>query len=158
MITAVIERCAGIDVGKKSLSVCVMVGPADGEARHKLRTFGTTVMELRQLREWIEGERCSHVVMESTGTYWKPVFNILEDCVHVILANPHEVKARKGHKTDNKDGWWLAHLLRHAMITASFIPPRPQRELRDLTRRRKKIIQAATEKRTASTRCCRMPT
>jgi transposase len=76
--------------------------------------------------------------------YWKPVFNILEDCVHVILANPHEVKARKGHKTDHKDGWWLAHLLRHAMITASFIPPRPQRELRDLTRRRKKIIQAAT--------------
>jgi len=144
MITAVIERCAGIDVGKKSLSVCVMVGPADGEARHELRTFGTTVTELKQLREWVESERCSHVAMESTGTYWRPVFNILEDCVHVILANPHEVKARKGHKTDHKDGWWLAHLLRHAMITASFIPPRPQRELRDLTRRRKKIIQAAT--------------
>jgi len=79
MITAVIERCAGIDVGKKSLSVCVMVGPADGEARHELRTFGTTVTELKQLREWVESERCSHVAMESTGTYWRPVFNILED-------------------------------------------------------------------------------
>ena len=133
MITAVIERCAGIDVGKKSLSVCVMVGSADGEARLELRTFGTTVAELRQFREWLESERCSHVAMESTGTYWKPVFNILEDCVHVILANPHEVKARKWHKTDHKNGWWLAHLLRHAMIAASFIPPRPQRELRDLT-------------------------
>ena len=116
MITAVMERCAGIDVGKKSLSVCVMVGPADREARHELRPFGTTVAESRQLRQWIESERCSHVVMESTGTYWKPIFNILEDSVHVIL-DPHEVKARKGRKTDHKDVWWLAHLLRHAKIT-----------------------------------------
>jgi hypothetical protein len=72
--------------------------------------------------------------MESTGSYWKPVFNVLEDSAKVYLANPHEVKDRKGHKTDDKDGWWLAHLLRHAMIHPSFIPPRPLRELRDLTR------------------------
>jgi transposase len=82
--------------------------------------------------------------MESTGSYWKPVFNILEGRVKVALANPHEVKARKGQKTDNKDAGWLAHLLRHGMVTASFIPPRPQRELRDLTRRRRRLIQAAT--------------
>jgi transposase len=144
MISAVIERCAGIDVGKKSLAVCVMVGPANGEARHEIRTFGTTVAELTKLKEWIVKEECTHAVMESTGSYWKPVFNILEETVRVMLVNPHEVKARKGHKTDNKDGWWLAHLLRHAMITPSFIPPRPQRELRDLTRRRKKLIQTAT--------------
>src|SRR5579862_1744048 len=144
MISAVIERCAGIDVGKKSLAVCVMVGPANGEARHEIRTFGTTVAELMKLKEWIVKEECTHAVMESTGSYWKPVFNILEETVQVMLVNPHEVKARKGHKTDNKDGWWLAHLLRHAMITPSFIPPRPQRELRDLTRRRKKLIQTAT--------------
>ncbi len=144
MISAVIERCAGIDVGKKSLAVCVMTGPANGEARHEIRTFGTTVAELMKLKEWITAEQCTHVVMESTGSYWKPVFNVLEEAVQVMLANPHEVKARKGHKTDNKDGWWLAHLLRHGMITPSFIPPRPQRELRDLTRRRKKLIQAAT--------------
>jgi transposase len=147
MINAVIERCAGIDVGKATLSVCVMVGPADGEARSECRTFGTTVAELKQLRAWLEQEGCTHVIMESTGSYWKPVFNILEGAVEVALANPHEVKARKGHKTDPKDAWWLAHLLRHGMVTPSFIPPRVQRELRDLTRRRKKIIHAASSEK-----------
>jgi transposase len=82
--------------------------------------------------------------MESTGSYWKPVFNVLEDSAKVYLANPHEVKDRKGHKTDDKDGWWwLAHLLRHAMIHPSFIPPRPLRELRDLTRRPGNVSQIA---------------
>ena len=87
------------------------------------------------------------MVMESTGSYWKPVFNVLEDGVKVYLANPQEVKNRKGHKTDNKDGWWLAHLLRHAMIHPSFIPPRAIRELRDLTRRRKRLLGAGTSER-----------
>lgn len=143
MIAAVIERCAGIDIGKKFIVVCVMTGPADGEARSEIRNFGTTVPELQNARGWILEQGCTHVIMESTGSYWKPVFNILEDHVKVALANPHEVKARKGHKTDAKDAWWLAHLLRHAMVTPSFIPPRPQRELRDLTRRRRKLIQNA---------------
>jgi len=144
MISAVIERCAGIDVGKKELSVCVMAGPANGEARCEIRTYGTTMGQLEELRAWLKAEQCTHAVMESTGSYWKPVFNVLEDSLEVQLANPNEVKARKGHKTDNRDAWWLAHLLRHAMITPSFIPPRQQRDLRDLTRRRKRIIQAAT--------------
>ena len=100
--------------------------------------------ELKQARAWITSEGCTDVIMESTGTYWKPVFNVLEGHVRVALANPQEVKARKGHKTDHKDAWWLAHLLRHAMVTPSFIPPRPQRELRDLTRRRRKLIQTAS--------------
>ena len=143
MIPALIERCAGIDVGKKFIVVCVMTGPADGEARSETRMFATTVEQLQQARAWILEEGCTHVIMESTGAYWKPVFNILEGHVKVALANPHEVKARKGHKTDPKDAWWLAHLLRHAMVTPSFIPPRPQRELRDLTRRRRKLIQDA---------------
>jgi transposase len=147
MINAVIERCAGIDIGKKFLAVCVMTGPASGEARSEIRQFGTTVGELKNLLDWIESEACTDVIMESTGSYWKPVFNILEGHVRVALANPQEVKARKGHKTDNKDAWWLAHLLRHGMVTASFIPPRAVRELRDLTRRRRKLIQqAAAEK------------
>jgi transposase len=144
MIKAVIERCAGIDVGKKFMVVCVMAGPADGEARSEVRTFGTTVSELRLARTWIVEAGCSDVMMESTGAYWKPVFNVLEGHVRVALANPQEVRARKGHKTDYKDAWWLAHLLRHGMVTPSFIPPRPQRELRDLTRRRRKLIQAAS--------------
>jgi transposase len=147
MIAAVIERCVGIDVGKKTVAACVMVGPSNGEARSEVRLFGTTVAQLQQLREWIQQEQCTHAIMESTGSYWKPVFNILEQSVKVALANPHEVKARKGHKTDAKDAWWLAHLLRHGMITPSFIPPRGQRELRDLTRRRKKLLSAATSEK-----------
>ncbi len=144
MIAAVVERCAGIDVGKKGMSVTVMTGPADGEAVSETRDFGTTMMELKTARAWLEENGCTQVAMESTGSYWKPIFNVLEDGFRVVLANPQEIKARKGHKTDRKDSWWIAHLLRHAMITASFIPPREQRQLRDLTRRRKKLVHLAT--------------
>jgi transposase len=147
MISAAIERCAGIDVHKKFLAVCVMVGPLEGEPRIEKRRYGTTVAELNDLREWLRSQGVTHVVMESTGSYWKPVFNVLEDAVRVYLANPQEVKNRKGHKTDDKDGWWLAHLLRHAMIQPSFIPPRAIRELRDLTRRRKRLLGNSTSER-----------
>jgi transposase len=147
MISASIERCAGIDVGKKFLAVCLMVGPLEGEPRVEIRKFGTIRAELEGLRDWLKQQGVTHVVMESTGSYWKPVFNVLEDAVKVYLANPQEVKNRKGHKTDNKDGWWLAHLLRHAMIRPSFIPPRAIRELRDLTRRRKRLLGAGTSER-----------
>src|ERR1017187_496595 len=143
MICAAIERCAGIDVGKKVLAVCLMVGPLEGEPRVEMRLFGTHRAKLDRLREWLKEEQITHVVMESTGSYWKPVYNLLEDTVQVYLANPQEVKNRRGHKTDNQDGWWLAHLLRHAMIHPSFIPPRPIRELRDLTRRRKRMVGAS---------------
>jgi transposase len=121
-----------------------MIGPLNGEPRVERRRFGVNVADLQQLRDWLREEAITHVVMESTGSYWKPVFNVLEDIVKVYLANPHEVKNRKGHKTDDKDGWWLAHLLRHAMIHPSFIPPRPIRELRDLTRRRERLNGAGT--------------
>jgi transposase len=144
MICAAVERCAGIDVGKKWLSVCIMIGPLDGEPRVERQRFGVNVADLQQLRDWLSKEGVTHAVMESTGSYWKPVFNVLEDSVKVYLANPHEVKNRKGHKTDDKDGWWLAHLLRHAMIHPSFIPPRPLRELRDLTRRRERLNGAGS--------------
>jgi transposase len=147
MIPAAIERCAGIDVGKKWLAVCIMVGPLEAEPRSETRRFGTNVADLEQLRDWFREEGITHAVMESTGSYWKPVFNIVEEAVTVYLANPHQVKPRKGHKTDNKDGHWLAHLLRHAMIQPSFIPPRGIRELRDLTRRRKKLIGAGTSEK-----------
>jgi len=147
MIAAVIERCVGIDIGKKSVSACVMTGPANGEARTEIRTFGTTVAELKMLRDWMKQEQCTDAIMESTGSYWKPVFNILDGSVKVALANPHEVKARKGHKTDPKDAWWLAHLLRHGMVTPSFIPGKKQRQLRDLTRRRKKMLSAASSEK-----------
>lgn len=147
MINAVLERCAGIDIGKKFLVACVMVGPADGEPKTELRRFGTTVPELEHLRSWLQAEGCTHAAMESTGAYWKPVFNILEGTVIVILANAQQVKARKGHKTDPNDAEWLAHLLRHAMIRPSFIPPLEIRELRELTRRRKQLLHAGTAER-----------
>src|SRR5215831_6327194 len=147
MISAAIERCAGIDVGKKFLAVCVMVGPLQGEPQVEIRQFGTIRSQLDALRDWLKQQGVTHVAMESTGSYWKPVFNALEDAVNVYLVNPQEVKNRKGHKTDNKDGWWLAHLLRHAMIHPSFIPPRAIRELRDLTRRRKRLLGAGTSER-----------
>lgn len=147
MIQAVVERCAGIDVGKQRLAVCVQLGPLTGEAQVEFRDYGTTISELERLRDWLVSQGVTHAVMESTGSYWKPVFNVLEEKLQVYLANPQDVKNRKGHKTDKKDSWWLAHLLRHAMIRPSFVPPRGQRELRDLTRRRKKLIAAATAER-----------
>ncbi len=131
MICAAVERCAGIDVGKTFLAVCGMIGPLEGEPRVERRRFGTVRSELEKLRDSLTAEDgVTHVVMESTGSYRKPVFNVLEESVQVYLANPQEVKARTGHKTDNEDGWWLAHLLRHAMIHPGFIPPRAIRELR----------------------------
>jgi len=151
MIPAIVERCAGIDVGKKFVVVCVMTGPASEEAHAEMRQFGTVRAELAGLREWLKREGCTHVVMESTGCYWKPVLNVLEDDpeypVGIVLANPRQVKAITGHKTDPHDARWLAHLLRHGMIRPSFIPPRALRDLRDYTRRRKQIIGAAAQER-----------
>ena len=94
MIEAVIERCAGIDVGKKFLVVCVMSGPLETEPKTEIRKFGTIVAELEHLRDWLIKEGCSHAVMESTGSYWKPVFNILEGSVEVVLANAYDVQNR----------------------------------------------------------------
>lgn len=145
--TAVVERCAGIDVGKKFVLVCILTGVAQDEPQSQVRRYGTTVPELEQLRHWLAENGCTQVVMESTGSYWIPLFNLLEDALEVVLANPQQVKNLRGHKTDVQDCRWLAHLLRHGMIRASFIPPRPIRELRDLTRRRRQLIHESTRQR-----------
>ena len=142
MIPAVVERCAGIDVHKKFVTVCVLVGPAHLEPEPQRRRFGTCNAELWQLRDWLLEKKCQKVAMESTGPYWRPVFNVLEEAgLEVVLANPQQVKNLRGHKTDMKDCWWVAHLLRHGMIRPSYIPSRMIRELRDLTRRRKQLIR-----------------
>lgn len=148
MIPAVLERCAGIDVHKKFVTVCVLVGAAHLEPEPQRRRFGTCNAELWQLRDWLLKEKCQQVAMESTGSYWRPVFNVLEEAgLEAIVANPQQVKNLRGHKTDMKDCWWVAHLLRHGMIRPSYIPSRPIRELRDLTRRRKQLIRhGATER------------
>lgn len=151
MISAVIERCAGIDVHKKFVVACVMTGPASGEAKTETRRFGTFRGDLEHLRAWLKREGCTHAVMESTGCYWKPVLNVLEDdpeyALKVVLANPQQVKAVTGHKTDAHDAQWLGHLLRHGMIRASFIAARQLRDLRDFTRRRKQMIGLAAQER-----------
>lgn len=151
MIPAVIECCAGIDVGKKFVVACVMKGPASGEASAETRRFGTFRGELEGLRAWLQSEGCTHVVMESTGCYWKPVLNVLEDdpdySLKVVLANPQQVKAVTGHKTDPHDARWLAHLLRHGMIRPSFIPARALRDLREFTRRRKQMVGLGAQER-----------
>lgn len=140
MLTGIEERCAGIDVGKRELAVTVMTGPAQEDPVVETRLFGTTNRSLAEMRQWLLDSGCKCVVMESTGSYWKPVFYALEKDLRVDLANPMHVKNLRGHKTDVADSVWLAHLLRHGMVRASFIPPDDIRDLRDLTRRRKRLV------------------
>ena len=140
MLEVKVENCAGIDVGKKFLAVCVLTGPVDRKPVAEVRRFGTSVKELERLRAWLVERKCTEAVMESTGSYWKPVFNILEGSLKIILANPEQVKALRGKKTDPNDSRWLASLLRHGLVQGSFIPPRDIRELRDLTRRRRTLV------------------
>jgi transposase len=149
MISAVIENCAGIDVGKKLIVVCVLRGPANGEAQVEIRKFATTNAILKGMREWLVSCGCTHVVMESTGEYWRPIFNVLEEApgLQIVLANSQQVKGLRGHKTDPNDAHWLAHLLRHGMIRPSYIPPKQIRELRDLTRRRRQLVRNGAQER-----------
>jgi transposase len=132
--------CCGIDVHKKSVTACLMWGPADQEPQFEIRRFGTMTSELKALEEWLKQAHCEVAAMESTGAYWKPVWNVLEAEIPLILANATHVRALPGEKSDNKDGKRIASYLRHGLIRASFVPPRDIRELRDLTRYRKKLL------------------
>jgi transposase len=132
--------CCGIDVHKKTVTACLMWGPADQEPQNEIRRFGTMTSQLKALAEWLKQAHCEIAAMESTGAYWKPVWNVLEGEIRLILANAKHVRALPGEKTDNKDGRRLASYLRHGLIRASFVPPREIRELRDLTRYRKKLL------------------
>jgi transposase len=178
MIPVILERCAGLDVHRDMVMACCMWGAADQEAQWEIQKFGTTVGELLRLKAWLQKQNCHEVVLESTGVYWEPVFNVVSEeweelkqlerveqqqtlneeqrqrkqelapmRIRLTLANPQEVKNRRGHKTDKKDAWWLAHLFRHGMIRPSYVPERALRELRMLTRqRREKIRTVAQEK------------
>src|SRR5262244_3826740 len=137
-------RCAGLDVHKKSITACRMVpDPAGQEAEGiaELRTFGTMTRDLLSLADWLTEASITHVAMESTGEYWKPVYNLLEDTFTVFLVNATHVKNVPGRKTDKADARWLAKLMRFGLLQASFIPPKGQRDLRDLTRYRTKLVQ-----------------
>jgi transposase len=135
------ERCCGLDVHAKTVVACLRTPAADGTRESVVRTFGTTTDALLALSHWLTETGCTHVAVESTGVYWQPVYNILEGSVEVILVNAEQVKAVPGRKTDVKDCEWIAQLLEHGLLRASFIPPRPIRELRELTRYRKRLIQ-----------------
>ena len=130
-------RCSGLDVHKKTVVACVMV-----PGRKEVRTFGTVTAELLRLSDWLQEEGVTTVAMESTGVYWKPVFNVLETTgLELLVVNAQHIKAVPGRKTDVKDAEWIADLLRHGLVRASFIPSRPQRELRELVRYRKTVVE-----------------
>jgi transposase len=134
-----VDRGAGIDVHKQSVTVCVMT--TEGRTVRKIvQRFSTFHRELVALREWLVALTVTHVAMEATGEYWKPVCEVLEGAMTLIVANAHHVKSVPGRKTDPEDAAWLARLLRHGLLRASFVPPRAVRQLRDLTRLRRKTI------------------
>jgi transposase len=135
------EKCAALDVHKKSVVACPRWTQADGTVKEEVQTFGTTTPELLRMGDWLREWGVTIVAMESTGEYWKPIYNLLEGEVEVILVNASHVKQVPGRKTDVKDAAWLAELLSYGLLKASFIPAQSQRDLRDLTRYRVTLVQ-----------------
>jgi transposase len=136
------QRCCGLDVHKRTVVACVLVTQMDGSVQRQMRTFKTMTADLLNLADWLSDLKVSHVAMESTGVFWRPVFNVLEDDQRkLLLVNPQHMRAVPGKKTDVKDAEWIADLLRHGLLRASFIPPAPIRALRELTRYRKTLVQ-----------------
>jgi transposase len=133
------RSCAGLDVHKKTVAACVRRMDSSGRVEKQIRTFGTMTGELLHLLDWLTAERVEAVAMESTGVYWKPIWNILEGVFPVILANARHIKNVPGRKTDVQDCDWISQLLQHGLLRPSFVPERPQRELRDLTRQRSQL-------------------
>jgi transposase len=133
-------HCAGLDVHKETVVACVRHQPARGRARAQTRTFATHTAGLLELADWLAAEGVTHAAMESTGVYWKPVFHVLEGRFELLLCNAQHVKNVPGRKTDRADAAWLARLLQHGLLRASFVPPAPIRELRDLTRQRSQLV------------------
>ena len=132
--------CAGLDIHKMTVVACVRRLDPAGRVHEAVRTFGTMTAELLALADWLAESGVTHVAMESTGVFWKPVFNLLESRFEVLLVNPRHIKQVPGRKTDVKDCQWIAQLLQHGLLRGSFIPPKPIRELRDLTRQRSQLV------------------
>jgi transposase len=134
-------HCAGLDVHKKTVVAAVSVPDPAGGGHKETRTFSTMTADLLALSDWLSSQGVTHVAMESTGEYWKPVFNILEATIEVVLVNAQHIKAVPGRKTDVNDAEWLAELLKHGLLKASFVPPEGQRDLRELTRYRTTFVR-----------------
>jgi transposase len=133
-------RCAGLDVHSATVVACVMITAADGTVTKEIKTYGTMTKDLLELGDWLKSYQITHAAMESTGSYWKPVYNLLEGQMELLVVNAQHVKAVPGRKTDVLDAEWIADLLRHGLLRGSFIPPKPQRELRELVRHRANLV------------------
>jgi transposase len=135
------ERCCGLDVHQKMVVACLMKSSATGAVQKETRTFSTMTADLLALADWLSEEGCTHVAMESTGVYWKPIYNLLEGLFELMVVNAQHIKTIPGRKTDVRDAEWVADLLRHGLLRGSFIPSAPQRELRELTRYRRTLVE-----------------
>lgn len=135
------ERCCGLDIHKKVIVGCLLTPGERGQPRREVRSFGATTRALLELGDWLQAAGCTQVAMESTGSYWKPIYNLLEGSFTLLLVNAQHLKAVPGRKTDVKDAEWIADLLRHGLLRPSFVPSRPERELRELTRYRSSLVR-----------------
>jgi transposase len=144
-VELLVSRCAGLDVAKDEVVACVRVPAGKGGRRQEVRTYSTFTSGLEALADWLAAEGVTQVVMEATGQYWKPIWQVLEERgFQLLLVNARQVKILPGRKTDVADAAWLAELLEHGLLRGSFVPPAAIRQLRDLTRYRKRLIQAHT--------------
>ena len=134
------RSCAGLDIHKKTVEACVRCLSEKGKLKSETRQFATMTPDLLRMSDWLASQGVTHVAMESTGVYWKPIFNLMEDRFTLLLVNARHVKQVPGRKTDVKDCQWLAQLLQYGLLRGSFVPPRPQRDLRDLVRHRSQLM------------------
>ncbi len=134
--------CAGLDVHKETVVATVRRRSDSGTVKQQTRTYGTMTEQLLELADWLEAEGVTHLAMESTGVYWKPIWNLLEERFQIMLVNAQHIKHVPGRKTDVKDSEWIAQLLQCGLLRGSFVPPPPQREPRELTRQRRQLVQA----------------
>jgi transposase len=150
-------RCAGLDVHQRTVVACARLAAASA-ITHEVHTFGSTTRELLALADWLADRGVTHVAMESTGVFWKPVWHVLEGQFELVLANAMHLRQIPGRKSDVNDATWIADLLAHGLIRSSFVPPAPIHELRDLTRTRKQLVREIAQHRCGSRRSWRTPT
>jgi len=137
----------GFNVHQETVVACVLIGAPGERPRKEIRTFRTMTRDLEALRDWLQELGVTHVGMESTGVYWRPVYAVLEGCFDLIVGNARHIRNVPGRKTDVKDSEWIADLVRHGLIAKSYVPPRPLRELRELLRYRRKLVESQAAER-----------
>jgi len=143
----IVERCCGLDVHQETVVACLLIGLAGARPSKEVRTFGTMTRDLEALCDWLKAAGVTHVGMESTGVYWRPVYAVLEGHFDLIVGNARHIRNVPGRKTDVKDAEWIADLVRHGLITKSFVPPAPLRDLRELLRYRRKLMESQAAER-----------